>query len=242
MSNSNFNFANPAESMFNVIAFFEKVDRKNGGDGIVWAKATAKQGAQVITELTTSQGKRVKVPAIRPGDPICISKYATFDVIRDSSDFMQCVNSGILKLLTHSEANAYFNKKAGLLKTSPQELINSAEKRARDEVNNRQKQSNSVDKSMRIQDEVINVEDAVNPRLHHLCAQVQPMLKDDQRMSVKEFMGEVLDLEESLTLDDLTYLQAHGYYPTVKKWAEGRYVEVAKASGLIPDSDDLSEE
>lgn len=234
-------FRNPAETMFDAVDFFDRVDRKNGGDGIVWVKAVAPRGRQVITELLTSQGRRVKIPAIRPGDPICISKYASFDIIRESSDFLQAVNSGIMKLMTHKEANAYFQKKASLLKTSPQELINKAEQSARDEFSNRQKQNNDVDVSQRVVTPSVATEDVVNPRLHHLCAQVQPRLAENEKMPVKELMSEVLDLEDSLTLDDLAYLQANGFYPTVKKWAESKYLEVARAQGLVPESDDLSD-
>lgn len=237
------NFSNPAESMFDIVDFFRKVDRANGGDGIIWAKATAPQGRQVIIEPTTAQGKRIKVPAVRPGDPVCLSKYATFEALRDSTDLLNAANGHLVKLMTHAEANAYFSRKASMLKTTPQALMARAEQdsRANAQASMKTLDTNAVDKSMRIQNEFVSVEDAVNPRLHHLCAQVQPMLKPEQRMPVNELMAEVLDLEESLTLDDLTYLQSQGYYPTVKKWAETKYAEVARASGLLPETDALSE-
>lgn len=238
MGNANFN---PAQSMFDVVDFFEAVDKKNKGDGLVWAKATAPQGRQVIAELQTAHGKRVKIPPIRPGDPICLSKFATFDVIRDSPDLIQAANNGLIKLMTHKQANDYFAKKAALLKTTPEQLKANAEAAARQNVFTKRRETSEVDRSQRIEDSYVAEEDVVNPRLHNLCAQVQPMLKENQKMPVNEFMAEILDLEESLTLPDLEYLDALGYYPSVKKWAKAKKLEVAQAMGLLPETDALSD-
>jgi hypothetical protein len=234
-------FHNPAQSLFDVVDFFEKVDKKNSGDGIIWAKATAPRGAQVIVELQTAHGKRVKVPPVRPGDPVCLSKYATFEVLRDSPDLLQSANNGLIKLLTHAEANAFFEKKAKLLKTDAAALMQKADSSARSSIFQKKLETSQVDKSQRIEDTFVAEEDIVNPRLHNLCAQVQPMLKENEKMPVNEMMSEILDLEESLTLDDLEYLDANGYWPSVKKWAKSKKLEVAQAMGLLPETDALSD-
>jgi len=233
---------NPAQAMFDVIEYFDKVDRKNGGDGLIWVKAIAPRGAQVIVEPKTATGARVKVPAIKPGDPVCLSKYATFEILRDSTDLNQCVTGGLLKLMTHAEVEAYFEKKASILKTSAEDLKAQAEADARKEAMARSRglSSSEVDKSQRVSSLEGSTEDLVHPRLQALCAEVQPALKPNERMPVSELMTELLALEESITLDDLAYLQAHGFYPTVKKWAETKFAEVAQAQGLIPETDDLS--
>lgn len=232
---------NPAQSLFDVVEFFEKVDKKAGGDGIVWAKATAPRGAQVITELQTAHGKRVKVPPIRPGDPVCLSKYATFDVLRDSPDLLQNANNGLIKLMTHEQANAYFERKAATLKTNPDQLRAKAEASAHASVFQKARDVSTVDRSQKMDDTYVSEEDVVNPRLHALCAQVQPMLKEGQKLPVNDLMSEILDLEESLTLEDLEYLDANGCYPSVKKWAKAKKLEVAQAMGLVPETDALME-
>lgn len=234
------NFFNPAEQLLEVVNFFDRVDKSRGGDGIVWAKATAPRGRQVIIELKTAKGDRVKIPAIKSGDPVCLSKYATFDVLRDSSDITQCANNGLIRLMTHTEATAFFAKKAAILQTNPGELMKKSDQLARESMMNKPLAVTAVDSTQRIQDVQVSTDDVVNPRLHHLCGQVAPQLKDNDRLPVKEFMSQILDLEETMTLEDLDYLRAHGYYPTAKKWADAKWSEMAKESGLIPESDELS--
>jgi len=244
-------YTNPAQAMFDIGEFFEQVDRKNGGNGIVWAKATAPRGRQVIIELENSMGKRVKVPPIKAGDPVCLSKFAKFEVLRDSTDLAQGANNGLLKLMTHEEALAWFEQKAAQLKTSSQELMNQAEQASRASTFRKPLEVSQVDRTQKLSDMHVAIEDVVNPRLEDLCAKVQPMLKDagderfpehQRRIPVNEMMAEVYDLQDSLTMEDLAYLQANGYYPTVKKWAEAQQRELAQKMGLMPTSDALSEE
>lgn len=231
---------NPAEHMLSVVDFFERVDKKSGGDGMVWAKATAAKGAQVIIELKTAHGGRVKIPPIRPGDPVCLSKYATFELLRDAEDLRQAAVNGLVRLLTHTEASAIFAKKAARLKMSPAALMEQSARETAQQLRMKPLDPNEVDTSQQIPTTFVSIEDAVNPRLHHLCAQVHPMLKNNQRMPVSELMSEISDLEDVLTLDDWEFLRSSGYYPTVKKFAEQKQAELARASGVNLETDDLS--
>lgn len=227
--------------METIVEFFERVDRKNGGDGVVWVKATAPRGQQVILEIRTQQGRRLKVPPIRPGDPVCLSKYATFDVIRDAEDVMQCWSNGIIKLMSSKEANDFFAVKAGRLKTTPEALKQKADQDARAALNAKPLKESEVDDSLAINTEYVNMEDVINPRLIYLCQQVSPMLKEEHRMPVNALQAELLDIEESLTLMDLEYIRANGFYPTIKKWAAARQAAAAQAEGLAPALDALSD-
>lgn len=234
---------NPAQAMLSVVEFFDKVDKRNGGDGMVWAKATAPRGAQVIVEIRTANNTRVKIPPIKPGDPVCLSKYATFDVLRDAPDLLQCANNGLVRLLSHVEATAFFQRKADLLKTTPDSLIQKADNEARAAVTARPLDATQVDQSARIYAErPVDVEEAINPRLHTLAAQVSPLLKEGERLPVSTVMSELLDLEEALTMEDLEFVRSKMFYPSVKKWAEQKQHELAIASGIIPASDALSDE
>lgn len=233
---------NPAQTIMEINDFFEKVDKANGGDGIVWAKATAPKGNQVIIHAENSQGKRVPIPPIKAGEPVCISRFCPrLEVLRDLSDLAECARAGLLKLMTSQEAKAFFDKRAGLLKTSPQELMAKSHQEAAKVINAKPLSDAEVDTSQRLQEvPALSIEDAINPRVQHLCNQVSVRLDDDQKLPVKELMAELLNLEDSLSLEDLEYIRASGYYPSVKRWAEQKQREVAESQGLIPQEDELS--
>jgi hypothetical protein len=59
----------------------------------------------------------------------------------------------------------------------------------------------------------------INPRILHLCQQVSSSIPTNMRMPADQFFRELKPLEASLSVDDLQYVQSHGLYPTVKKWA-----------------------
>lgn len=241
MSNFNAQY-NPAGAMFDVEDFFDKTDKRNGGDGIVWVKTTAPKGRQAILEFESANGRRIKVPPIKAGDPVCLSKYASFEVIRNSTDLTQSITDGSLKPMSHKDATAYFAKKANLLKTTPGALLKKSEEFARDALSARPLSEDQVDKSQRLSNEVgPSIEDAISPYLQNLLAQVDVRLKDNERLPVQELMGELLNLEDSLTLDEYDLIKAIGYYPTVKKWAREKHLEMAKAAGMLPTEDALSE-
>lgn len=236
--------------MVDITSFFEKVDRVNGGDGIIWAKATAPRGSQVILELKTPLGDRIKVPPLQAGDPICLSKYAFFDALKSSTDITRCATSGLIRLMTTEEADAYFQKKAGILKRSADDLKREADRRSREAVTAKQLDKSKVDKSARMSDldasrrstDLVYEDDIVNPRVINLCHQVSPLLKEEQRLSVMELQEQLLALEDSMTLDDAQYVEANGFYPSIKKWGRAKVAELAETLGIAPASDELSDD
>ena len=233
---------NPAHTMMNVVDFFDKVDKKNGGDGMVWVKATAKRGMHVIIELKGKSGERIKIPPIKPGDPICLSRYAQYEIIRDSADLVQNASNGTIKLMTQAEALDFFEKKAQVLKTTPEALMRKSATLAQESLRAKPMSAQEVDKSQRISNEPgPSIDDAINPYVQNLLAGVDVRLKDHERTAVTELMTELLNLEDSLTIEELDLIAATGYYPSVKKWAKAKHLELAKASGLIPTEDELSD-
>jgi hypothetical protein len=55
----------PAQQQVDIASFWERVDRKNGGDGLVWAKSTAPAGQQVIVHIENANKQRFKVAPIK---------------------------------------------------------------------------------------------------------------------------------------------------------------------------------
>lgn len=234
---------NPAQVMMSAIEFFDKVDRKEGGDGIVWAKATAPRGAQVIVEVRTANDKRIKIPAIRAGDPVCLSKYAPFDLLRQAEDLLQCSVAGLLRLMTNDEANAYFDRKAGILKKDPEDLMRKAHLETQRALLAQPLKEAEVDTSNRISDKYVAIDDVINPRLHDICRSISPLLPEEQRKSTQEVQEILLELEDSMTLEDAEYLDANsGTRPAIKRWAQQKKAEIHALMAGLMDSGDEGED
>ena len=231
---------NPASTMMNAIDFFDSVDKSRGGDGVIWAKATTTRGAQVIMEVKASDGTRFRIPPVKAGDPVCLSKYAPFDALKTSPDLLQCAVNGLIRLMTSQEAQRYFENKANVLKTSPIELMKKSEEEAHRAAMAKPLTESQVDTSQQLSSSFASIDDIVNPRLHSICAGVSAMLDASQRTPVNQVMAELLDLEDCLTMEDLEYVRSQGFYPTVKNWAEKKQRDLAQSSGLIPETDELS--
>ncbi len=228
--------------MVDIEDFFEKVDRRNGGDGLIWVKASAPKGGQVVVDVKNRQGHSIKIPALKPGDPICLSRFAPFDLIRESHDLTQCVASGLVKIMSSAEANAYFEKKAKLLKTSPKALIDKVNQDAKDQLNSKPLAASEVDLDSAIGIETAEIEDVVQGRVLNVCSHISPMLKESERWPVSKALEELLELEDSLTLEDCDYLASQGgVYPSIVKWANEKMREIGQASGVFPESDALSD-
>lgn len=223
------------------MSFFETADKANGGDGIVWAKASAPRGAQVILEMKHPNGARIKVPPIRAGDPVCLSKYAPFHIIKEDSDLLQCIINGLIRPMTSKQAAEHFSRKAEILKSTPELLMRKSDEEARRAMFSKPLEESQVDtKALIDTSQAVMIEDTVNPRVQHLCAQVSPMLKDEQRMPVKEFLAELHDMADFLTVEDLEYVRSQGYYPSARKWATQTQAHVMKSQGLMPEEDELT--
>lgn len=227
-------------TMVGVADYFDKVA---AGDKLVWAKAVAPQGRQVCLDIMGPNKQRYKVPEIKAGDPICLSKFAPLSILREASDLIQGATSTppILKLMLTSEVNEYFARKSKVLKVDPRDLRAQAEEDARRAASKRQLSDSEVDHGQAIQSGFVSIQDNINPHIEYLCAQVHVMLDADKRMPVSAFMGELLAIEDSLSMDDLEYIKALGFYPTAKNWAEKKQNELGQQLGIIPQSDELSE-
>lgn len=227
---------NPAQPLLDIQKYFDTVDPKNGGDGLVWVKSIMKvEGGgkgQVAVFLKNTQGERIHLPFIEPGDPICLSEYADLEDLRKGTNLRSCVSRRLLRFLTTQEAMKLVDDKAKFLGISTDELVEKARRRAQDVLNRKELDESEVDRDAALH-APSEPEDIVNPYIRDLMAKVSVQLKDSQRVPASSIMEELLDMADQLSMDDFICIQAEGYWPTVKKWAG------AKLAEMHGDSDDL---
>jgi len=82
----------------------------------------------------------------------------------------------------------------------------------------------------------IRVEEVVNPRIMHLCQQVAPTQGPEATMPPETFMATLQAMQSYLTLDDYQYIEAHGVFRTVKKWARVQLSRLATGDEGLPDN------
>lgn len=78
----------------------------------------------------------------------------------------------------------------------------------------------------------VMMENLINPRVLNLCQQVSMQIPANMRMPAEQFFREIKQLSSALTFEDLQYVEAHGTYKTVKKWARDlQQTRVAQGQG-----------
>jgi hypothetical protein len=231
---------NEADLYMRVVDFFNRVD---ADDKLVWVKAVAPGGMQVALDIRGPDGKTAyKVPAIQPGKPVCLSKYGIpFDILKSSLTREATAQPPTLRLLTTGDVRKIYAGRAAILKTDVDTLMkqDAASQRIPKKL-----ERHEVDQSAKLTDEreqQLSFAVTLTPHIEHLLGQVDPRLDADDRMSVQDFMREVLTLEEELTLDDLEAISSKGFYPTAIDWAKKQFVARMQADGRLPTSDALSD-
>lgn len=69
------------------------------------------------------------------------------------------------------------------------------------------------------------VEDPVSPRVQQLCHEASAQIDTGLRMPAATFIRTLVAMEHALTEADFDYIQAHGTYGPVKKWAGKKRAE-----------------
>ena len=189
------------------------------------------------------------VPAVK--DPINLSQHIPWQAIVNSTDLrrMSTKRPAILNLMNEDQYREYYANKAKRYeiltddgKPDIEKAIEVAETKA-NLIRNHQPLPDAPDpkpihdvvrdadgKQVAKPFEMAASEEICRPKILHLVNQVgNPKLEDKDRMPVKAFLEEVENLP-NLTVDELEYILAHGYYKTVKKWAKAE-MEKAVAAG-----------
>lgn len=218
----------PSERAKAISDFFRE-ERDN-----VWIKVTG--DAQIV--LNMKDGKDpISVPPIQPGDPILITKSVSYDQLkRATGDFRDFVMKGYLKLLSQEEAQTYFEEKSARVGKSAEELMLASDAKWSDPVHSAGMRIESAEPRAKVsaaQSESdtpgynpILTRDAVKPRVQHLCRQGSTQMPAEQRKPASELLEDFIDIEDSLSEDDVNYILANtaaqGEYKTVHAWANGK--------------------
>lgn len=233
---------NPAQVTVDCMEFFDRVDKKNGGDGVVWAKCTAKKATQAIVEIQNSMGRPIFMPPIKVGTPLCLTRYVpSFELLRNAEQIQQNVANGNIKLMTSADAWTFFNRKAERMQSTADQLMRQADAEAGNFMAKKGVPSNELDQNQSLARPIQTPEGyedpalLMHPKIDDICNQVAPWLKPGECLSANAMFDVIYDLEDMLTIHDLTRLESGGRYPTVKRWAQKKMLELSgEVSADVP--------
>lgn len=176
--------------------------------------------------------------------PVNLTQYVPFAAIKNSMDFRKMIvrRPPILILMSEEQYTKYYNTMAvseGLTTEVVDEQGNkvkvpdvaAALERAQEEqrkvLNHEplpldQTRNSTPSESEPLptrNNQPIMAEDIINPRILHLCNQVKNEIPENERMPAAELITSLKQLH-GLTVDDLEYVRAHGFYTSVRKWAK----------------------
>ena len=215
--------------------------------------------AQVSVTFETGPGRMDSYLFPNRRDPINLSQQFPFAVIKGSMDFRKMLTRrpAVLVIIDEKEFNRYYERKAeadGLY------TINEKGKRVPDvraALDKIEEERNRFNAKLPLPDARVpeplhdvveddphfggkktvqsrtsmQVDDVINPRVLHLCNQVNTMLSDQEKMPANQLLGELKDLSGDLKIDDYEYIRAHGWYQSVKKWAKAEIARLASEQG-----------
>lgn len=213
---------NAAAAMSAVGEYFDNVDRKNGGDGLVWVKCIEPTGMQVALDLKDENGVSRPTKAIEQGAPRCLSSEGiSIDGLRRSADIGRAVFVGNIKLMTTAEVDEWYQKIEAETGLDTSELDAQVQQSAKS-FQNRQANSSQPDMSMMIQsaEDSLLAEENISSRVRYLMGEVDIRLKDSDRRPAKEITAELVNLQDVLSIDELEYIYSRGYWPSVRSWAK----------------------
>jgi hypothetical protein len=210
----------------------------------IYVQNVANAQISLTFEIAPGHTQGFLVPHTR--DPFNLTQHIPFHAIKASADFRKMINRrpAALNVLDESEFKAYYVKKAQShgQKDWTQAVDEAESKRAGIQNKTAIKdvpkpepihkivedgQHFGEKKVVASLDGILSEEDAINPRVMHLCQQVNPQIEDAQKMRAHALLEEFQTIEGDLKFDDFEYIRAHGYWKTVKNWAKAKVSELA---------------
>jgi len=204
--------------------------------------------AQISLSFEISPGNIQSFIVPHTRDPFNLTQHIPFSAIKSSADFRKMLNRrpAALQVMTEEEFRAYYQRKAQNTGKSTWEAAVDAAEERRQGMQNRQDKI-EIPKPAPIHEvveddghlggkkevkafQVITEQEAVNPKVLHLCLQVNHQIADNEKMKAHALLEEFQMMEEGLKLDDFEYIQSHGYWKTVKNWAKAKVAELASKS------------
>jgi hypothetical protein len=217
----------------------------------VFIQNVAEAQVTVAFDGTNGHAENYLFPNSR--DPINLSDYIPFNIIKGSLDLRKMLGRKpqALTILSEEEYKAYYTKKAISNELFTKDTkgkkvpdINAAIKLADEKRQGVQaklpladakapKPIRHVDEDGEEENDDIDhkqafMDDIVNPKILHLCNQVNTGLADKEKMSASELLSELADIESRLKITDYEYVINHGYYKSVKNYAKKKMGELSK--------------
>jgi len=214
--------------------------------------------AQISLSFPIEQG--MHEPFLLPNmrDPINLTQYFPFDVIKRSMDLRKLLarRPPVLQLLDDEEYVAYFTKKAvskGLSTPDGKPNIDAAISVAEDQrarlSNKGAFTTSTVPKPLpgvvesdgsgpngearfgernRVRGEEVSMDEIIKGRVLHLMAQVNPELPEEQRMPAMQLIQELEDIPD-MAIEDWECVRAQGYYKSAKTLAKKKIQDLVDA-------------
>jgi len=180
-------------------------------------------------ELIVGRTESILIP--KGKKPINLTQLVPFHAIKASTDLRKMVNRRppVLVLMDEGEYLEYYEKLGAQYGISAEEAIDMAHQEQSDLQNRRTFTKPSPEPRKTIEQmaeereaEPMDPQDKVTARVVGICNSVGDDVEEKDRMKAGPMLDELRDLDEGqqLTRGDLEYLLGHGFYPSVKKWAE----------------------
>ena len=186
-----------------------------------------KSNTQVSLQFETFPGRIEGVLLPKAKKPINLTQLVPFSAIKGSLDIRKMVNRRppALVLLSEAEYLAYYDKLAEKRGTSRADEIDDAAQYQSDLQGKRTFTNPTPKGRTTIEEEAderknkpLEPDEKVTARVVGLCANVGDDIDEKDRMGAREMLEELRDME--LTSADLEYLLGHGYYKSVKNFAQ----------------------
>jgi len=182
---------------------------------------------QVSLQFETFPGRIESVLLPKTKNPLNLTQLIPFSAIKQSVDLRKMVNRRppVLRLLEENEYIEFYQNLAKRRGVSPEEVMDEAHQ-SQSDLQNKRAFTNPTRKARKTieeeaeerKNEPMDPDEKVTARVVGLCASVGDDLDEKDRMGAREMLDELREMD--LTTADLEYLLGHGYYKSVKKYAQ----------------------
>lgn len=205
--------------------------------------------AQVSIEFEVAPGVVQGFLFTHSRNPMNLTQHIPFHSIRSSVNFRKMLNRRppVLQLLSEEEFREFYDRKAKDWKLSDSDAAIDRAEELRQGI--AQHKSTTTDEAPTplhevvedgkrfgerkivrpAADEIVSSDEIINPRVLHLCNQVGPEVQEKDKMRAGDMLEELEKVEPQLKLDDYEYLRSHGFWKSVKKWAQGKSASLASS-------------
>lgn len=206
--------------------------------------------AQVSIEFEVAPGVVQGFLFSHSRNPLNLTQHIPFQAIRSSVNFRKMLNRRppVLQLLTEDEFHDFYARKAKDWQLPDADsAIDRAEEIRQGIAQHKTTTTDEAPKPIHevvedgkrlgekklvrpVADEIVSSDEIINPRVLHLCNQVGPEVQEKDKMRAGDMLEELERVESQLKLDDYEYLRSHGYWKSVKKWAQSKAAALASST------------